>query len=144
MELSIRVECASQGEGNARTRRIVRASELTAVVLSLTMLGQGAWVHAAGGALRLLDAVPKQDRQAVDTWLKQRVDVSAKRGDGLTALASAVHLNDMESVNLLIQAGANVNQANDLGVTPLMLAVVNANPAMVERLLQAKADPKGT
>ena len=43
--------------------------------------------------------------------------------------------------DLLLQAGADPNAANDLGVTPLMLASVNGGAPMVERLLQAGADP---
>ena len=94
-----------------------------------------------GTDLRLLDAVQRQDREAVRALLKQRVDVDAKRGDGLTALAAAVHLDDADTVDLLIGAGANVNAANDLSITPLMLATTNGNAAIVERLLKAKADP---
>ena len=46
----------------------------------------------------------------------------------------------MESVELLLAAGAKVNTKNDYGVTPLFLACENANLPMVQRLLKAGAD----
>jgi ankyrin len=42
---------------------------------------------------------------------------------------------------LLIRAGANVNVANDLGVTPLVMACTSGNAPLVERLLAAGAHP---
>lgn len=123
--------------------RMARTSALMAAALWLITLAQGAGVFAASG-LRLLEAVQRQDRRAVRALVSQQVDVNAKRGDGVTALALAVHLDDLESVDLLIRAGANVNAANDLGVTPLMLATTNENAAVVDRLLKAKADPSAT
>jgi ankyrin repeat protein len=44
-------------------------------------------------------------------------------------------------VDLLIRAGAKVNAANDLGVTPLWLASQNGSSAVVEKLLSAQANP---
>jgi ankyrin repeat protein len=91
--------------------------------------------------LRLVEAVRNQDRRAVHALLKQRVDVNARQGDGATALHWAVHLDDLETTSLLIRAGARVDVSNDLGVTPLGLASNNGNPAIVDRLLAAGADP---
>ena len=47
-----------------------------------------------------------------------------------------------ETVNLLLRAGADVNIASRYGVTALGLAAENGNASMVERLLQAGADPR--
>jgi len=44
-------------------------------------------------------------------------------------------------INLLLGAGARVDAANELGVTPLALACENGTGAIVERLLGAGADP---
>ena len=41
----------------------------------------------------------------------------------------------------LLDAGADVNAANDLGVTPLLVACTNASAPMVDRLLAAGANP---
>ncbi len=43
--------------------------------------------------------------------------------------------------DLLIAAGANVKTPNRDGATPLYLAAVNGNAAIIEKLLAAGADP---
>ena len=60
--------------------------------------------------------------------------------DGTTALHWASYRDDLESADLLIRAGANVNAANDLGATPLWTASLNGSAAIVRRLLQAGAE----
>jgi uncharacterized protein len=95
---------------------------------------------AANSDLRLVEAVERQNKEAVRALLKQRVDVNARQADGATALHWAAHWNDLETADQLIRAGAQVNAVNELGVPPLSLACANANAAMVEKLLSAGAD----
>lgn len=90
---------------------------------------------------RLVEAAKLGDKALIRSLIQQRVDVNTPQADGATALAWAVHHNDLESVDLLIRARANVSAANAFGVTPLYLACFNANPAVVGKLLQAGADP---
>ena len=89
---------------------------------------------AAASDLRLVDAVQKGDRDAVRSLLKEHIDVNASRADGSTALSWAAHRGDIETANLLIAAGANVNAANDYGVTPLWLACSDGNGALAGKL----------
>ncbi len=96
---------------------------------------------AAGGDLRLVDAVRSGDKEAVRSLLEEHADVNAARADGTTPLAWAVHQDDLEIADLVIRAGSIVNAANDFGITPLSLACVNRSTAMVEKLLQAAANP---
>lgn len=90
---------------------------------------------------RLVDAAKRQDKEAVQLLLKQRIDVNAPYGDGTTALHWAAHRNDLDLADVLIRAGANVNAVTDLGITPLYLAANNGNVLMVEKLLAAHANP---
>ena len=45
-----------------------------------------------------------------------------------------------DAVELLLRAGANADVADDTGATPLYLACLNRQRALVERLLQAGAN----
>jgi ankyrin len=90
---------------------------------------------------RLIEAVKRADQAAVDSLLKNGVDVNARQGDGATALHWAAHQDDRAMVERLLRAGADVRAANDLGVTPLLLACTNGSVPIVEALLAAGADP---
>ena len=57
-----------------------------------------------------------------------------------TALHWAAHRDDAAMADALVVAGAAVDATNDLGVTPLWLACLNGNAALVETLLAAGAD----
>jgi ankyrin repeat protein len=96
--------------------------------------------QAASNDLRVVEAVQKRDKLAVRSLLRQHADVNSPQTDGSTALAWAVHWDDLEAAELLLRAGANVNAANDLGITALSLACTNSNAAMVDKLLKAGAN----
>jgi ankyrin len=103
------------------------------VLLSVVKLG------AAG--TELADAAMKRNGEAVRSLLQRKADVNAPQIDGTTALHWAVRLDDLETAELLIRAGANVSAANRAGATPMQLAALNGNAAMVEKLITAGADP---
>src|SRR5207302_1683795 len=103
----------------------------TVLLLSAVSFG------APANDLRLLDAIKNKDRTAVRSLMAQHVDVNAASADGTTALAWAAIRDDLETADLLIHAGANVNAANEYGVTPLSLACTNRNAVLVDRLLEA-------
>ncbi len=98
--------------------------------------------HLGGAAASdVADAAMKRNVAALRVLLQQKADVNAPQSDGATALHWAVHFDDLEMVQLLIVAGANAKAANRFGVTPLSMACVNGNAAIVEKLLKAGADP---
>ena len=101
---------------------------------------------AAGDDVRLVAAARARDRAMVRTLLQQKVPVNARQVDGATALHWAAHWDDLDIADALIAAGADVNAANELGVTPLQLACVNGSAAMTSRLLArgARANDAGT
>ncbi len=87
------------------------------------------------------DAAMHGDNPAMRALLEKRADVNAPQVDGTTALHWAVRANDLEMTDLLLKAGASVSVANQSGATPMQLAAVNGNAAILARLLQAGADP---
>ena len=95
---------------------------------------------AAGGDLRLVEAVREGDQETVRSLLQQ-ANVNASQADGATALHWAAHRDDLETANLLLRAGADASAANDYGITPVSLACTNRSAAMVGKLLEAGANP---
>ena len=98
-------------------------------------------VDGVAADVRLIEAVRTGNAAAIQTLLRQRVDVNASEADGTTAIHWATRAEDLQVVELLIRSGANVKAANRYGVTPLYLACVNGNGAIVDALLKAGADP---
>src|SRR5205809_1493875 len=94
----------------------------------------------AGTDVRLADAAMKRDTATVKTLIQQKVDVNTPGKDGTPALHWVVRVDDLDSARLLIQAGANAKFADRYGVTPLFLACMNGNAAMIKLLLDAGAD----
>ena len=60
---------------------------------------------------------------------------------GLTALVFAAREGDLDSARILIEAGADVNQATEYGWTPLLTATQNRNYQLGKFLLEHGADP---
>ena len=75
----------------------------------------------------------------VSSWLPWAA--AAADADGTTPLHRAGYQDDLAAADALIRAGANVNAANDLGVTPLWLAARTAASRWCARLLAAGANP---
>ena len=108
------------------------------LLAGLVFMSGTVWAPPADRAL--IEAVKAADVSAIRDLIEQR-DPNTTENDGATALHWAAYLDDIEVASLLVDAGADAEVANDLGVTPLALACANANPAMVTLLLQAGGDP---
>src|SRR5262245_26599898 len=122
------LSCRDNDRAHSR-RRTMRvkswARALTAPFLLFILLGT---VYAEP---HLGEAIKSKDKVAVRALLQQRVNVNARDVDGTTALHWAAHLDDVETLNLLISAGANSNASDRQGVTPLSLACTNGNVRVV-------------
>ena len=121
----------------------MRGSQIIVVALVIAGAGSSAVARAQSDARRLVDVARSADTDAVRALLDNgaSIEIDTAEADGTTALHWASHRDDLESADLLIRAGANVNAANDLGATPLWTASQNGSHAMVRRLLAAGADP---
>lgn len=116
-----------------RIQRLMQCS--LAVVFAATTFA------ATNGNTALVDAVENRDAEAIQTLLKQHVDVNATSPDGTTALHWAAHWGDLPTVEALLKDGANVTALNRYGATPLSEAVRIGSEELVSKLLDAGADP---
>src|SRR5438093_10605282 len=89
-------------------------------------------VDASAAGSELADAAMKGNREAVRSLLQRNADVNAPQIDGTTALHWAARLDDLEVADMLIRAGANASAANREGATPLGLAALKGQAAMLE------------
>ena len=92
----------------------------------------------------LLEAIQSNDAAAV-ARLASDAELNAPGDGGLTPLMLAAHLGRLDLVRLLLDAGADVNAADERGYTALFHACHNADedrgwPEVVQALLEAGAD----
>ena len=115
------------------------------------LLSAGADVNAQDGngdtaLLLFLDAGDGRRKRNVEeypvlvgTLLRvKNINVNAQNKKGETALMRAVRLGSVDSVRLLLSAGANTNVADKVGDTAYVLAYENGN-AEIEKLLTTAA-----
>ncbi|MGE3513177.1 MAG: ankyrin repeat domain-containing protein, partial [Vicinamibacterales bacterium] len=98
----------------------------------------------AGREGDLVVAIKSGDVSGAMSLIRHGGDINVPEADGTTALHWAVHRDNLELVEALLQAGASATSVNRYGVQPLSLACFNGNAAIVERLLASGADPNTT
>jgi uncharacterized protein len=96
--------------------------------------GAGRGAGGAGGAAAA-------DGDQTDDAAPQRGRPAPKDGGALTPLVYAVRSNDVESVKVLLAAGADVNQVTGYGWSPLLVATQNRYYQLGAFLLDHGADP---
>ena len=128
--------------GTVKTRDTsMLASRVCSAMVLFAGVALAASVSAAAVDPPLIEAVKRQDAEAVKRLLGDGVEVDGRQPDGATALHWAVYREDLETVDLLLRAGASVDAVNRLGATPLWLAAGNGDAAAIARLLDAGANP---
>src|SRR5687767_3509212 len=78
---------------------------------AILLLSAATVATAAEPDLRLVTAAAQQDKTAIRALLKEGVDVNSARADGVTPLLWAAHWGDLDTIDLLLRAGAKVNAA---------------------------------
>ena len=98
----------------------------------------------------LYEAAEEGHVEAVRFLLSRKPDLSFKVGNGSTALLAAVHGpilggepkgDKLDTVRLLLEAGAETEVENSFAHTPLLLAVRSADARLARLLVGHKADP---
>jgi hypothetical protein len=100
--------------------------------VSLALLAAGVAAAAPQGAPLLVEAAENGDRVAVSRLLDQGAAVDTRAVDGTTALHWAARSDRLDTVELLLQSGADANAADRYGVTPLYLAAERPILALCE------------
>jgi hypothetical protein len=98
------------------------------------LLKAGAQVNQQAGdrlSTALIDAVSGKFHAIVKDLLAAGADVNMKSRDGQSALILAISLHDEISAEMLLKAGANVDEPDILGASGRKYAVLFNKPAMV-------------
>lgn len=98
---------------------------------------------ASGKRVALRSAAELGDLERVRLLVTQGADMNARTRRvmfGWTPLLAAIYHERTNVALYLIQSGANVNMADDMGETPLMRAVEQGETLVVKELLSRGAD----
>jgi len=121
-----------------------RSATLGLSALGLALFLLPVTLAGAGGDTTVADAAMNRDLAGVRDLVARKADVKATRNDGSTALHWAVYWDSPDTVDLLLNAGADPQAKTRLGMTPLFIAAEAGSPALVSKLLAAGADPNVT
>lgn len=101
-------------------------------------------MHPASFA-RLLSLSPRKRRRESSRGLRTALAFGAMLlgfdANADSALADAIQNGDTRTTQALLQAGTNVNEAQNDGSSPLLWAVYQVDEALVAELLRREADP---
>jgi len=107
---------------------------------TIAAMSLSALLTAAAPTPSVADAAMRRDTASVRTLLKEKADVNAAQGDGMTALHWAASQGDAELVGALLKAGADVHKTTRLGgYTPLHLAAMEGDAPVIELLAASGA-----
>ena len=90
----------------------------------------------------LMNACQNEDISSVKSILAEKVDVNGKDHENfdMTPLMLAAAMGNIEIANILLDAGAAIDQTDKIGITALMRAAENQDADMVRLLVSRNAD----
>jgi ankyrin repeat protein len=124
---------AAQGAALA-TGRALDLGQLNAITTGRGAAPQG---RRGGGAGRAGGANDADDDAGANPFRRPE----PTDGGALTALVYAARSNDLETVKVLLEAGADINQTTGYGWSPLLVAAQNRYYKLAAYLLDRGADP---
>ena len=90
---------------------------------------------------KFLNACVKNDVILVKEFINKGIDINCSDGEGgFTPIMMAAYKGGIETANLLIASGANINCQDNFGNTALIYAVKKSNTEIVKLLIEAGAD----
>jgi ankyrin repeat protein len=125
------------------------------------LLDHGADVNKTNsqGQTALMWAAAEKNAAAIQVLIEHKADLDARTHaappprpldtifsapypvGGMTALLFSARQNDRKSAELLLAAGANINETAQDGTSPLLVAILNGHYALASFLLEKGADP---
>ena len=111
---------------------------LRSLLLSVWLLGS-VWAVELPDAVSFGHAIDLNQREKLQTWWQQGLDVEFRDERSNTGLMRAAWEGNLPLVQQFVQAGANVNSRNDKQETAVMLAAWRGHEPVVTWLLQHEA-----
>jgi ankyrin repeat protein len=141
--MALRNGAAADARGMQQATALMMAAEHGDTSIMRALLDAGADANAlrSGGVTPLMHAAAGGDAAAVKILIDAKAKLSARATkNGMTALRAAVTTGSVESVKLLLSAGADRNEQDDSGARLLFAAAGAGSVELVELFLVAGED----
>jgi len=87
-----------------------------------------------------LAAAEAGDRDTLQRFLQQGIDINARNKQKQTAILLAAMNDQLETVKFLIQEGADINLQDQICLNPFLYGCINGKLELVKIMLQANTD----
>jgi len=153
IEILIRYGADPNGEDPNGIFPLLMASQWNCIESARTLLRLGANVNkqtkAWGGNTPLIHSATLKHADMVQLLLENKANPHLVDLEGNTALHNSTAFwiptwwaqDNTETIRLLVEAGANLEQENMQGHTPLYVAILNGPLLEIEQMLKLGADP---